>query len=480
MSANKFALESLQNLYLNDELADVKFLFEIKKSESECERVPDHTNKTRRIKSFEGKTFEEVPAHKNILAVSSAVFRAMFFGPLQEKDVVEIVDFSVNGFEEFLQLFYLTKVVLSRDSFDEVFRLADKYDMMDDLEKRTFQHWNDKDENLIWRYELSSEPFFDDDFRKRECKYAICRSTKRMFDSDTFLRCQQKTLKEVLQFNKMRCEETEILDACMAWAKHACRRNGRDENDAKNLRLELGDCFDLIRFGVMYPDEFIKHTASYRDMFTREEFEDILYKKSSKFTPNKFNHEPRLYFKGDLEYERDNIEYTCPRERNEDHPESQDREVYFVENTESVWFSSNKHVALTKIKFIPIGSFKHGMEPINENFEFNVKVIKTDAKDFKMGEYARVYDISIVTLGKDYTTISLSQPIYIDPENMYEIRLEVIDHPNPGGHFSWHPFAWNSEYECEDKFKIEFHQNPKKSKYHGLVSELIVKRLEWN
>lgn len=351
MDTNKFALESLEKLYLHDKLADVKLLFEINESESESE--------------FK---FEQLPGYN-------------------KKDV----------------------------------------------------------------------------------------STKKMLN--TFLHLKQSTLKKVLQFNETRCKETEIFDACMAWAKFACKRKGRDEIDANNLRLELGDCFDLIRFGVMHPEEFIKHTASYRDMFTRDEFKDILYKKSSQFTPNTFNHEPRLYLKGDFEYVRDKIDYTCPRESKEDKPELLDVEPYYVENTESVWFSSDQWIALTKIQFIPLG-VSFFSKPKFKDFEFDIKVIEVNAKDFLMAENGKVCYAGIVKLDQNYTTILLPRAIYIDPECTYEIRLEIMNHPEANDHLACHCVAWNSEFECEDKFKILFHQNPKKSNYHGLVSELTVKRLQ--
>lgn len=56
---NNAASEAIANLYLNDELADVRFVFNT------------------------DDVVEKVPANKSILASLSPVFRRMFFGDLK-------------------------------------------------------------------------------------------------------------------------------------------------------------------------------------------------------------------------------------------------------------------------------------------------------------------------------------------------------------------------------------------------------------
>lgn len=85
---NKFCAHSISELYLKDDLSDVSFVF-----------------------TQNGKP-ETLPAHKLVLGAGSPVFKAMFFGLLKEKDVVEIVDAQIDEFREFLQFFYLPKVTL--------------------------------------------------------------------------------------------------------------------------------------------------------------------------------------------------------------------------------------------------------------------------------------------------------------------------------------------------------------------------------
>lgn len=71
----------------------------------------------------------KIPAHKELLAVSSPVFNAMFNGELKEKSDVKIVDASYEAFKEFLQFFYENKVKLTMGNIVEVLNLVNKYDI---------------------------------------------------------------------------------------------------------------------------------------------------------------------------------------------------------------------------------------------------------------------------------------------------------------------------------------------------------------
>lgn len=64
----------IKNMYLNEETADVHFVFDVE---------------------------HRVPAHKNILASESKVFHTMFVGALKEKGQVKITDASPKCFEGF-------------------------------------------------------------------------------------------------------------------------------------------------------------------------------------------------------------------------------------------------------------------------------------------------------------------------------------------------------------------------------------------
>ena len=71
-----------------------------------------------------------IPAHKYVLAISSPVFFAMFYGDLAEKeDVVELPDCDSEGLLELLRYMYLycDEVELTGSNVMQVLYLAKKY-----------------------------------------------------------------------------------------------------------------------------------------------------------------------------------------------------------------------------------------------------------------------------------------------------------------------------------------------------------------
>ena len=95
-------------IFNNELLSDVKFVVPASEAESE-------TRKT-------------IPAHKLLLAISSPVFYAMFYGQLAEaKDCVELPDCEYDSMLEFLRYLYSDKANLTLSNVMHVLYLADKY-----------------------------------------------------------------------------------------------------------------------------------------------------------------------------------------------------------------------------------------------------------------------------------------------------------------------------------------------------------------
>ena len=72
-----------------------------------------------------------IPAHKYVLAVSSSVFFAMFYGDLAEtRDTIDIIDCDPDTFLSFLRFIYCDEAIFKdTDSVVKVMLLADKYDV---------------------------------------------------------------------------------------------------------------------------------------------------------------------------------------------------------------------------------------------------------------------------------------------------------------------------------------------------------------
>lgn len=194
---NTIASTVNQRLYLNNDFADVYFVF----------NEDDET--------------EKVPANKVILAVQSPVFNSMFFVALKETGDVEIVYASVDEFKEFLQFFYLSQVVLNVENIKA--RLADKYDILKRvhecaglLENQLMLY------NMCWGYQMAF--YINHDALPKFCERQISIWPKEIFASESFLRCIVNTLKRILeQFGDQR---SRYIQSNFAMGR-ICMSNGR-------------------------------------------------------------------------------------------------------------------------------------------------------------------------------------------------------------------------------------------------------------
>lgn len=338
---NKIEAGACEVLYLNEEFADVNFLF---KNEGEVVKVP---------------------ANKAVLAALSPVFRAMFFGQMREKGDVEIVDATADGFKDFLQFFYLDQVDLTIERIDEVVQLADKYDMnqyIDNCIKLLTQNLTPK--NVCFAYQLAISA--NNVNLKKLCEETICLYTSSVFASDSFVRCNQTVLKHILEMENLQCDEIKVFRACLNWVTFACKKNNLDENKGANKREMLGDCLYLIRFGAMKTVEFAQLAQLHETLFTPEELVELFFATTTgKNKSNKFKSNPRSPI--ECKWNKDR-KIACIRKK-------PDRSVeYKVQKVESVWFSSNNSVLLGELTLQRFSC--------NEEFDYNLSIIELQKHSF--------------------------------------------------------------------------------------------------
>lgn len=252
----------LKNLHLDVETADVNFVFD----------TADGATTT---------TKKKLPAHKNILAGGSMVFRSMFYGPLKEtkgKDIA-IKDFSCEGFCEFISLFYLSDATLTKENIFEVMRAIDKYDVRQCMPRceKFLEHIINEDivcDVLKIAMTLNLSPLVTE-----LVEIVIGENTVRVFRSKGFQSCDRAVLTKILQMNKLNCDnELDVFRAAMNWAENGCRQKGIPVTDM-NKRTELGECFQLIRFSTMSAEEFLEINEMYPELFRNEGVMEMLQHK---------------------------------------------------------------------------------------------------------------------------------------------------------------------------------------------------------
>ena len=95
-------------IFNTEVLSDVKFVVPASSGESESRKV--------------------IPAHKFVLAISSPVFYAMFYGQMAETtDSIELPDCGYDSLLEMFRYLYSDKVNLSGSNVMQVLYLANKY-----------------------------------------------------------------------------------------------------------------------------------------------------------------------------------------------------------------------------------------------------------------------------------------------------------------------------------------------------------------
>lgn len=432
---NKFVAQSISKLYLNSDLYDVNFVFKD----------------------------QQIPAHKYILAIASPVFNAMFFGPIKEKkEIVEIVDATINGFIEFLQFFYLDEVTLTMEHIVEVARLADKYDMIDCLNMcAEFLETQLTEADMFWGYQLAIT--LENEKLKEFCEKQISVRPLDVFKTQTFLRCDQSVLRHILEIDSLQCYENDIFMACLEWAKCACDKNELDQNNAEHLKSELGECFYLIRFGAISTEQFATHISNqlYKNLFTRDELADVLCATTVKnFKSTKFSQIPRTNIWNNVE------KLVCDREQRSSYG---DWGEYSIKNIESTRFKTNIQVLLGEFNFALIKNFYNSSVSIN----FNVSISEVNADTWIV---TRTLFSGPVTANNESIRFLFPWPLVIDPKKTYEIRFEHKQIRDD----CFHTSTWQSLVKVDDELTVTFHQNSNdanNNEHSGLVSKMFFSRI---
>lgn len=388
---------NIAHLFIDAETADVNFIFE--------------TN----------GTTETIPAHKCILAAASPVFRQMFYGELKEGTDIHIVDSNVDGFKVFLQFFYLEMVTLNNGVIGDVMKLADKYDVTGCMELCTrYLTLIMSTNNVCWCYELAL--LFDLGHLIGACEEKICSETQKVLESYAFLNCSRHILGRILLMDNLSCDEIHVFQASMLWAMEACKRAGIDDNNADNLKQQLGSCFELIRFPAMSAEDFYTCIADKENLFTSTEIMDIL----SHLTlhrplrvATRFEQNAR---KGIPAWTKDDSIQICDRRTLPNLCRGT------AMHQDLVIFSVNERILLGQIA---ISSFKpvhdEGGEGVTRSGELIIRKLgnnEQDPDDPEQNDNEFLLQQCVNISSVSSTKIELNKPIIIQPFQLYEIECK--------------------------------------------------------
>ncbi|XP_067002470.1 BTB/POZ domain-containing protein 6-B [Anabrus simplex] len=230
---------------------------------------------------------QEFSGHKLLLAMSSPVFEAMFFGGMAEKnDAIPILDVQPDAFKALLEYIYTDNINLQ--SFDQACELcyvAKKYMLPYLVEECTKYLWEDLyPKNACRAYEFAK--LFEEPILMEKCLRIISAETEEVLHESSFEDIELSTLVTMLELDELSVSsELELYEAVQRWAVRECTRKGLSPEEGKSLRSVLGHAIGKIRFLTLTPTQFAEGPALSR-LLTQDESFAILMNISSS-TPGK-------------------------------------------------------------------------------------------------------------------------------------------------------------------------------------------------
>ena len=216
-------------IFNSEILSDVKFVVPMSIGESESKKV--------------------IPAHKFVLAISSPVFFAMFYGQMAEtKDSIELPDCEYESLLEFFRFLYSDNVNLSGNNVMQVLYLANKY-MVPSLVEKCKEYLRD---NLIASNVFCILPLaqkFEDKDLEDRCWKVIEEQTEEAMTSDEFVTVERSVVESVVKREVLKVTEVELFKAVNRWATKECERQGV-ASDGETKRRILGE--EIVK-GIRFP-----------------------------------------------------------------------------------------------------------------------------------------------------------------------------------------------------------------------------------
>ena len=217
-------------------------------------------------------------AHKYVLATSSAVFFAMFYGGIPPKEFpIRIEDAEEESFKEFLRFLYTDDCKITAENAIEVLYLAKKY-LISSLAKKCCEILEEsiKPENVFTVLEQAVQ--FDEKELEENSWNIVLTRTQECLNSEAFCDIGLDTLNALLKRESLAVTEVELFKAVLKWTDSECARQGINiEEDKTARRRVLGDSVYEIRFLAMSQEEFAIH-VSRTGMVTETEVVGIFQK----------------------------------------------------------------------------------------------------------------------------------------------------------------------------------------------------------
>ena len=228
--------ERTKFIFNNELLSDVKFVVASSTDEGESKKV--------------------IPAHKFVLALSSPVFFAMFYGQMADtKESIELPDCEYESLLELFRFLYSDKANLSGKNVMQVLYLANKY-MVPSLAEKCKRYLR---KNLAASNVLTILPHaqkFEDKDLEHPCWEVIEEQTEEVVTSVEFATVDRSLVQSFVKKDRLKVTEVKLFKAVDHWATKECERQGLTSDGETKRRILGEDVVKAIRFPLMSDREF--------------------------------------------------------------------------------------------------------------------------------------------------------------------------------------------------------------------------------
>ena len=222
-----------------------------------------------------GSESKKIPAHKFVLAISSPVFYAMFYGELAEtKDSVEISDCEYESLLELFRFIYSDEANLTPDNVMQLMYLAKKY-MLPSLADKCSTYLQEKlDASNVFTVLPDAQKYEEKDLLDH-CWTLIERETEEAVKSDGFMTIERSILEELVEKETVNIKEVELFQAIDRWATKECKKQGLAAEGSVKRGILGERIVKGIRFPLMEEKEFVSVILDC-DILTKKECFDMM------------------------------------------------------------------------------------------------------------------------------------------------------------------------------------------------------------
>lgn len=224
-----------------------------------------------------GESMKTIPAHKFVLAISSPVFYAMFFGELAETtNSINSFDCEYPSLLELFRFIYSDEVNLDADNVMQVLYLAKKYMLPSLVDQCTDFLGKNLDASNVFHV-LPAAQTYEEKNLVDECWEVIDEHGGEAIKSDAFTTIEKSLLEELVERESLNVTEVELFKAVDCWAGRECeKKNLAVEGSVK--RKILGErVVANIRFPVMEQKEFAEVVLDCEILTPKEAYDIMKY-----------------------------------------------------------------------------------------------------------------------------------------------------------------------------------------------------------